>query len=627
MPFPVVWNFGVTVSVLGPKLYASVFQKELSMRHLIISVLALLARLSVVAVALFLFVGAVHADILVSDHNNGYVEKCSDDGKVCNQTFIAVDANQVSSEGVSCVNRSTNRIYAADGRTHEIQAYYLSGPKAGQKDNSTSFVIQGAIGEFASLVVNAAGNVMYVGGWVTPGTGAIYAVNIPDNPSGPCSSKNPCSVSTAASKDVLLGPDGRLYASGLFNSTGVVSFSAYTPNSATWNAGPAIQFIAPNGGGNGHFLNQAGALVFDGGGNLWLANYNYPSHTNDAIFEFTGPLNPQPGRFLNFTADAGAGPAGMDISPVNPPAPPIDACKGCTVIANIVADTVTQIDPSSCTGTITTPGTCTMQAFISSATLGVTAAPKYVKFIENCSDIGYVEICKMTCAQNPVSGYFNFTAQNADSFLGPFSIPVNACSGAIQIPNGTVTINEQFAFGGGTEVTGITAYNYDYLGNQINALTGFNLPFQIGNVDVVSGDVSTETVVGFTNCASGPGELKICKVAGNGVKVNTPFTFEVDAGVLYPPTFYTVPAGPPPSGYCVVAGSYPVGTFVSVTEPYLSSGTTATNIMVAPADRGGMQQLGGCHGFFSCPYTIAVIDSGTTEVTFTNTTTTVRPNP
>ena len=310
----------------------------------------------------------------------------------------------------------------------------------------------------------------------------------------------------------------------------------------------------------------------------------------------------------------------MDMSPVNPPGQPVDPCKGCIVVAEYAVNDVGQIDPTTCTGTVANPGTCHEPTpFITNSN-----GPKYVRFTENCNDTGYVEICKMSCLTNPGTGNFTFTATNQGNNIGPIAVPVNACSGAIQIPNGTVTVNEQFSlYGGtGTEVTGITAYNYDYLGNQINALLSYNLPFQTGNVDVVSGDVSTETIVGFTNCKSGPGELKICKVAGSQDLLNQIFTFEVQwvQDGFFNFAFYNVPAGPPPGGYCEIAGSYPVGTQVNVSEPYLSSNVTATNITVAPADRGGIQQLGGCHGFFSCPYTNGIIDSGTTEVTFTNNT-------
>ncbi len=382
--------------------------------------------------------------------------------------------------------------------------------------------------------------------------------------------------------------------------------------------------MIPGGSYNGHSLANAGAMIFDDSGNLWLNNALQANGSNDGVFEFTGPQNPNAFKLLNFTADANALPLGMDISPTNPPAPPFDPCTGCIVVAEFNGKgpsypygDVDQIDPHSCTGTIATPGTCQFYAstpFIPGN--ANTGRPKYLRFTENCNDTGYVEICKLSCATNPVSGYFDFTATNAGTTIGPVHIPVNACSGPIQIPNGTVTIKETQQLG--VEVTNITAFDYDYLGNQINALFSYNYPFQTGNVNVVSGDVSTETVAGFTNCASGPGELKICKVAGPGVQVNQLFTFQISNLLNF--GFVTVPAGPPPGGYCEIVGSYPVGTQLLISEPFLGSGIGATAITVAPSDRGGTQRLGGCTGIFgaNCPFVEAVIDSGTTEVSFTN---------
>ena len=265
-------------------------------------------------------------------------------------------------------------------------------------------------------------------------------------------------------------------------------------------------------------------MIFDGSGNLWLSNALQANGSNDGIFEFTGPQNPNPFKVLNFTADTNALPLGMDVSPVNPPGLPVDPCYGCIVVAEFYGKglssgygDVDQIVPHSCTETIATPGTCHFYAstpFIPGN--ANTGRPKYVRFTENCNDTGYVEICKMSCLTNPVTGYFTFTATNSDFSSGPLSIPVNACSGPVQIPNGTVTIHEAQQLG--DEVANITAFNYDYQGYRINTLLSYNYPFQTGNVNVLVGDVSTETVVGFTNCASGPGELKICKVAGPGIQ-------------------------------------------------------------------------------------------------------------
>ena len=198
-----------------------------------------------------------------------------------------------------------------------------------------------------------------------------------------------------------------------------------------------------------------------------MNNANHDS--NDGTFEFTGPQNPNPFKNLNFTADPNADPLGMDISPVNPPGPLVDPCKGCIVVAEFrgkpgySTGDVDQIDPTTCTGNIVNPGTCHFYDYIPYIT--DTNGPKYVRFIENCNDTGYVEICKMSCLTNPVFGYFSFTATNQGFNSGPLSIPVNACSGPIQIPNGTITIHETQQLG--IEVANISAYDYDYQGNQI----------------------------------------------------------------------------------------------------------------------------------------------------------------
>jgi len=57
--------------------------------------------------------------------------------------------------------------------------------------------------------------------------------------------------------------------------------------------------------------------------------------------------------------------------------------------------------------------------------------------------------------------------------------------------------------------------------------------------------------------------LKICKVAGEGVDVGTPFTFDIDGT-----DSIVVPAGPPPGGYCAVyeETTFPVGATIEVQE-------------------------------------------------------------
>ena len=528
--------------------------------------------LSVTTVALFLLVGTVHADIFVSNYGTGYIEKFDDSGQLINAQFINAGG---SSEGLACVKLTKNEIYVANNGS-TIGVYDIN---SGQLKRT----LHPGASAIAGMAFNITGDTLYAADWVGK---RIYKVN-------PITGAA-TSVGTQAAHDVVVGPDGNVYATE-FDAPGGSGVQVFTPS-----LGLHAPFLLPG------TPPRAGGMVFDGGGNLWVTSTNPGSPYTAGIYKFAGPnsTTPNPGTQLNFMPDPNAFPLGLDVSPVNPPGPFIDACKGCIVVAELNGaagiGSISQIDP-----VLDCPvggGTCSFRP-VNHPYFTTGGHPKYVHFSEDCCDSGYVEICKMSCLTNPVHGYFDFTATNSGVSIGPLSIPVGACSGPIPIPNGTVTIHEAQQLG--IEVTNITAYDYDYLGNQIKALLSFNLPFQTGNVDVVSGDVSTETVAGFTNCASGPGELKICKVAGRGVMVGTLFSFTASGD----PTVYQVPAGPAPGGYCVVGKSYPVGTPVLVTElPH--SGTVVSSITVAPPDRGGTQTPNSV---------IVIIDSGTTEATFTNT--------
>jgi hypothetical protein len=72
------------------------------------------------------------------------------------------------------------------------------------------------------------------------------------------------------------------------------------------------------------------------------------------------------------------------------------------------------------------------------------------------------------------------------------------------------------------------------------------------------------------------GLLKVCKVAGPGIALNTPFQFSVT-----PSGGGTVPAGPAPAGYCWIMGSYAVGTPIVVTEQAVP-GVIVTGITGTP---------------------------------------------
>lgn len=99
--------------------------------------------------------------------------------------------------------------------------------------------------------------------------------------------------------------------------------------------------------------------------------------------------------------------------------------------------------------------------------------------------------------------------------------------------------------------------------------------------------------------------LKLCKAAGLGVTVGTPFAFTVNGNPL------TIPAGPQPGGYCVVAGSFAQNAAVLVQETG-PLGYTAGNITVAPAT-----SLVGMPDLLNKKVQLSM-GNGATDVTFTN---------
>jgi hypothetical protein len=111
--------------------------------------------------------------------------------------------------------------------------------------------------------------------------------------------------------------------------------------------------------------------------------------------------------------------------------------------------------------------------------------------------------------------------------------------------------------------------------------------------------------IGFTLGYVDGGLLKVCKVAGPGVAVGTPFTFTAGSST------FTVPAGPAPGGTCVVGPSLPIGSTVAVVET-IPAGDTVSNITVAPPG-----QLVGTPNLAGGSVNVT-LGSGVTEVTFTD---------
>ncbi len=136
---------------------------------------------------------------------------------------------------------------------------------------------------------------------------------------------------------------------------------------------------------------------------------------------------------------------------------------------------------------------------------------------------GYIEVCKAQCVgKKHAAKLFDFELGYGYQYVS-FSVPVGACSGPINYFAGTVSAHEKTKLGIG--VTKIEAYGYDHTHRPVNRLVSSNYYIGRAQVTIVPGDISTETIAVFTNCYYGTGLLKVCKVAGPGVDLYTPFTF------------------------------------------------------------------------------------------------------
>ncbi|MGA2740869.1 MAG: hypothetical protein ABSG65_25955 [Bryobacteraceae bacterium] len=229
---------------------------------------------------------------------------------------------------------------------------------------------------------------------------------------------------------------------------------------------------------------------------------------------------------------------------------------------------------------------------------------------------GYVEVCKSSSTTNPVpsTGIYSFTVTGSafSSSTNPLMVPVGECSGPIQIATATATITELPVPGVG--VSSITAAGYSPPPNSVkeNLMESYDLQTRNATVLLVppstAGDTSTEALVTFTNYEAPPGQLKVCKIAGAGVAVDTPFDFTVNFG-----TGFDVEAGPlVQGGYCaVVPGTFQVGTSETVAEA-LSGGYAAPAITV----NGASTPSAGCAPSPDC--VAAVMGPGINEVSFTN---------
>ena len=203
---------------------------------------------------------------------------------------------------------------------------------------------------------------------------------------------------------------------------------------------------------------------------------------------------------------------------------------------------------------------------------------------------GFLEICKQQAGTGLRGDVFTFHAAGHTVM-----VPVGACSPSIKVRAGHVTVTEVSR--AGSRLVAVSAI-------PASRLVSENLAARTAVVRVVPGGVARETIVTFTNkMVLGSGLLKICQVAGSSVAVGTHFSFTVGTQTA------TVPAGPAPGGYCVIAGKFKVGDR-TITQR-IPGGDRVTSIKTAPASRQVSVKL-------AAGRVTVRIGAGVTEVTYTD---------
>jgi hypothetical protein len=168
---------------------------------------------------------------------------------------------------------------------------------------------------------------------------------------------------------------------------------------------------------------------------------------------------------------------------------------------------------------------------------------------------GTIEVCK--ASTNGMSGKsFQFSLNGGP----PFTVRGGRCSGPISVTSGSVRVTELLS-NPPTNVTGVTT-------RPSSRLVSMDLPNRQATVLVLPfSTAANETMVTFTNQPSGGtvGDLKICKLTETPQYVGRLFSFRVNGGPLFS-TEANFAASDPSTWSCRLAGSFPVGARVTVSE-------------------------------------------------------------
>lgn len=294
--------------------------------------------------------------------------------------------------------------------------------------------------------------------------------------------------------------------------------------------------------------------------------------------------------------------------------------------------------------TVTSPGTATQSFNLFSG--GDCSSFSYpvgtnVVVDENPPSGFQVNVISVTPASAVVAGTLNLGTGTVGVTIGAGTTSVTYTNGPVAPPVGTLLICKAagagelpFPFttssGGATQsfslLSGGSCRNTSYpVGTTVVVDENPPTAFQVNNIAVsptsaiVTGTLNLgtgtvtvtvgtgTTTVTYTNGPVTPqGLLKVCKVAGPGVAVGTPFNFTAGS------TSFQVNALAPPGGECTQVGTFPIGSSVLVDE-VVPTGTQVESIVVDPASAmvGGSLDL-------AAGSVVVTIGAGTTEVIFTN---------
>jgi hypothetical protein len=197
---------------------------------------------------------------------------------------------------------------------------------------------------------------------------------------------------------------------------------------------------------------------------------------------------------------------------------------------------------------------------------------------------GLIEVCKWA-SDIYVAGSFPFTITAGGATVGTYSVAVGACTGAISVPAGSVTVTE------GIEspyyVSAVTAQPSGNLASK-------NLAGQSATFNVAEG-TDVMTTADFTNDTY-LNQFKVCKIlsnnqgllAGNTFKFNVSWTFTPPTGAapISDNGVVNVQAVTAPGETCVqptaLWANVPVGSIVTVSEQAYPD-TSVSDVYVVPA--------------------------------------------